>query len=622
MPDALCKAERAPFLCLPMPRKPLPTGSLIRYFLIIQSYAGFRFNLLVGMATVAALLDGIGITMLLPLLENSGIGSGGSNAGELFDRVLRTIGIEANFNNLLLVMAAIFILKGLFKLLEGMANARIVADLFTQWRKELLQRYSQLSYVQFMERNSGHFINIINAQINTSGMFIAMFASFLSRLLTMLVYLGFVLLLSPRFTLYAALVGILVAVLLRSLMAKTKEVSRQYAAENGVLNAFLIQVFQAYKYLKGTGRFGALQEQADGSIDRLRNQRLKAGNYNAVMRAIQEPVAILSMLAVLYFYVGVQGYALAPILVTLMLFYRTLNTLMLVQSEWQQLLNISGGLDAVVAEFDFVNRIPPAEAKPRFEAASNQDIHFEGVGFAYGENKVLDKAQVRIPANATTALVGPSGSGKTTFTDLLIGLLEPTEGAIVYGGNRLDAMDLEQWHRRIGYVTQDNMVFDDTIANNITLWSGDYAHDATVREAVEEAAAMANALEFIQAMPEGFATNIGERGVKLSGGQRQRLAIARELYKKPEILVLDEATSALDSDSEQLVQQSLQKLHGNLTVVMIAHRLATTKDADLVVVLDQGRIIEQGAYRDLAAGDGVFRGMLQKQGIQQETAKS
>jgi subfamily B ATP-binding cassette protein MsbA len=188
--------------------------------------------------------------------------------------------------------------------------------------------------------------------------------------------------------------------------------------------------------------------------------------------------------------------------------------------------------------------------------------------------------------------------------------LRPQQGTVLVDGVPLTELDITSWRRLIGFVPQDWVVFDDTIANNISLW------DSADGPRVEQAAKRAHAEEFIRAMPEGYATRIGERGTRLSGGQRQRLAIARELYKQPELLILDEATSALDSESEQLVRQSIDELKGSATIVVIAHRLSTIRHSDMIYVLSKGEIVESGTFDELyALTDSRFRKMCDLQAL-------
>jgi subfamily B ATP-binding cassette protein MsbA len=211
--------------------------------------------------------------------------------------------------------------------------------------------------------------------------------------------------------------------------------------------------------------------------------------------------------------------------------------------------------------------------------------------------------------------VGASGVGKTTLVDLLTGVLKPTRGAIYVDDRDLHALDLSRYRQSIGYVEQETVVFDDTIANNISMqWAASI--DAETLARIQQAARGSYCDEFIERLPQGYHTQVGERGLKLSGGQRQRLAIARELFKQPDILILDEATSSLDSESEAYIQESIKRLRGTLTMMIISHRLSTIKHVDYVYVIDQGRIIEQGTFSELSGLTGsAFRRMCELQRV-------
>jgi len=220
----------------------------------------------------------------------------------------------------------------------------------------------------------------------------------------------------------------------------------------------------------------------------------------------------------------------------------------------------------------------------------------------------LRDVSIEVKRGEVLAIVGPSGSGKTTMMNLLLRFYDPVEGAIRIDGTDLHEVTLASLREQIGLVTQDVVLFNDTVAANIA-----YGRPDTAREAVVEAARTANADEFIRALPEGYETVIGERGVKLSGGQRQRLAIARALFRNPPILVLDEATSALDTESERLVQQAIDRVMRHRTVLVIAHRLSTVQHADTIVVLRDGRIVEQGTHPELVEADGLYRKLYEMQ---------
>jgi subfamily B ATP-binding cassette protein MsbA len=234
--------------------------------------------------------------------------------------------------------------------------------------------------------------------------------------------------------------------------------------------------------------------------------------------------------------------------------------------------------------------------------AAGAEIQFDNVSFAYKETMVLRDIQLTVKPGRMIALVGQSGSGKTTLTNLLLRFYDPSAGAVRIGGVDLRQAAIRDLRSQVAIVTQETILFNDTIRNNIA-----YGRPGATAAEVEEAARHAHAHEFIMDKPGGYGAEIGEKGVALSGGQRQRIAIARAILKNAPILVLDEATSSLDSQSERAVQAALDDLMKGRTTLCIAHRLSTVRDADLIIVLDQGRIVETGRHADLLARDGVYR---------------
>ena len=238
------------------------------------------------------------------------------------------------------------------------------------------------------------------------------------------------------------------------------------------------------------------------------------------------------------------------------------------------------------------------------------EIRYNDVSFAYAETPVLKDINLSIPAGATVALVGQSGSGKTTLADLLPRFYDADKGSITIDGVDIRHMRVHDLRSLMGNVNQEAILFNDTIYNNIT-----FGVPSATMEQVEEAARIANAHDFIIATEEGYNTRIGDRGCRLSGGQRQRLSIARAVLKNPPVLILDEATSALDSQSEHLVQQALERLMKNRTTIVIAHRLSTIRDADIICVMHEGRIVEQGTHDQLIALEGFYHRLVEMQSL-------
>jgi ABC-type multidrug transport system fused ATPase/permease subunit len=379
----------------------------------------------------------------------------------------------------------------------------------------------------------------------------------------------------------------------------------------------LVQTLQALKYIVSTNQTAHLRSRVTGSIERLTGYMFRQNVASAFTNSLKEPVSVLLITGIIALQVLVFQEPVAPIFVALLLFHRGMQAMVAIQGGWQNTMNAIGSVEMVDEEFETV--LAHQEGREgRAVGALSEGIQFEGVHFAYNEEDgdVLHDVNISVPANQTVALVGESGAGKSTLVDMMSLLLPPRTGEIRIDGVPRDEVDLTSWRDQIGYVSQETVVFDDTVANNISLWQGDIEQDPALRERVFHAAERAHAHHFIQDLPDGYQTVVGDRGVRLSGGQRQRLFVARELFKQPNLLLLDEATSDLDTASEQHIQSSIDALQGEVTVVIIAHRLSTVKNADRVYVLDEGRVIEEGSYHELRAReDGEFREMVEMQSL-------
>lgn len=593
--------------------------NLFRYLRVYRRYVGKRLYIVFVLTVLAALAEGFGIALLLPLLEATEAGGQEAIDGGLQQMLydfLHAIGIGDSVVGILVFIGGVFVAKGGLKFVEGAYNGYLQSRLLRELKIGLFEAYGRMDYSYYIKRNTGHFINVINGQVDGFYRSFRKFITLLSQIITTMAYLAVAFLIAWRFALMALVVGGLLLFLFKYLRSYARNLSRKASREKSNLNKLLVQALQAFKYIASTGQLKHLRDGVVGSVLRYTGYRLRQKIAGSFTSAIKEPVSVLFMIGVIIIQVVLFNDPLAPIFVALILFHRGMQATISIQSHWQGMMDTVGSLEMVTGEFDALERHREEPGEQKIGAFSSE-IAFDDVSFAYdlADGYVLKDISLTIPANTTVALVGESGAGKSTLVDLLTLMLRPQQGRVVIDGVPGDAIAPQSWRKQLGYVSQETVVFDDTIANNISLWRDD-PHDRAQRNRIEEAARQAYAHHFIEQLPDGYDTVVGDRGVRLSGGQRQRLFIARELYKNPNLLLLDEATSALDTESERYIQESIDALKGEVTVVIIAHRLSTIKNVDRVYVLDEGRVIEEGSYEALTTnGQTRFREMVEMQSL-------
>ncbi|PSQ75215.1 MAG: ABC transporter ATP-binding protein [Bacteroidetes bacterium QH_6_63_17] len=594
-------------------------GDLLHYLKIYRRYIGRRMYLVFGLTVAVALTQGFGITLLLPLLRASQ--SDGTEdmswAEATLHELLTWMGIADYLPGILAFIALVFVAKAGLQFLKGGDVGYLQSQLLKELKTRLFDAYSRMTYRYYIRQNAGHFINVINQQVNRFFSSFTGFTSFFSKIVTTLSYFAFAFAVAWRFALMAFGVGIGLLFLFKYLNAYVRRLSRERSAEMSTLNKLLVQSLQAFKYIVGTNQTAHLRSGVVNSVDRLTGYILRQRIAGSFTSAIKEPVSVLLIVGLIALQVMVFDGAIAPIFVALLLFHRGMQSMMAIQSSWQGTMNQIGAVEMVTDEFDAVYEHEELDGRTEVGTLS-QGIEFEDVCFAYKaeDGDVLHDVNISVPVNQTVALVGESGAGKSTLVDMMTLMLRPRTGTIRIDGVPHGEIDLASWRDQIGYVSQETVVFDDTVANNISLWQGDVEEDPALRERVIHAAERAHADHFIRDLPNGYQTVVGDRGVRLSGGQRQRLFVARELFKQPNLLLLDEATSDLDTASEQHIQNSIDALKGEVTVVIIAHPLSTVKNADRVYVLDEGRVIEQGTYHELRSREnGEFREMVEMQSL-------
>jgi ABC-type multidrug transport system fused ATPase/permease subunit len=590
---------------------------IIYYFTVYRKYLGYRIYIVFILTGLAALTEAFGIAMLLPLIEMVDMDTGDSQVSDItlfMQGILDFIGIGGSMIGVFIFIGAIFFLKGIIKFAEGAYKAVLQSSLQREMKGKVFRYYSRMNYHYYSKYNTGHFVNIIAGQVSRLIKSFDSYKKFLSEIVITLSFLAFAFVISWQFALMAAVVGIIILLLFKNLNAYVRNLSRKTAEEQSSLNKFLVQTLQSWKYLTATAQMEHLEKGVFKSINRLTWYFRNQGIADGFTLALKEPVSIILIITIIIIQLSVFNAPLAPIFVSLILINRAMGHIITIQSAWQQTMNSIGSLEMVEKEMSQVSQYQEEGGKTGLPLL-HRSIIMKDVSFSYNRKSgmVLKEINLEIKVNTTVAFVGESGAGKSTLVDMLTLMLKPDKGKVIIDGIPHDDIDLISWRRQIGYVSQDTIVFDDTVANNICMWKGDYNADPQIRKEIETAAGQAYATQFISGLPAGFNTMVGDRGVRLSGGQKQRLFIARELFKNPRFLILDEATSALDSESERFIKESIDNLKGSATVAIIAHRLSTIRKADFIYVLDNGRIVESGTYEELIASGRNFHKMVELQ---------
>ena len=595
-------------------------GDLLKYLKIYRRYLGRRMYLVFVLTAATALAQGFGITLLLPLLRASQSGGSAEEMGtaeQYLHAMLETMGIADSMVGILAFIALVFIGKGALQFAQKGYQGYLQAQLLRELKTKLFDAYNRMDYRYYIQQNAGHFINIINQQVNRFFLSFNNFNGFFGRGITALSYFAFAFAITWKFATMVVGIGAVLLACFKYLNTYVRRLSRRQSEEMSHLNKLLVQSLQAFKYIVSTGQSSHLRSGVVDSVNRLTGYIFRQNLASAFTQSIKEPVSVLLIVGIIALQVAVFEAPVAPIFVALLLFHRGIKAVIQLQGGWQSTMNSIGSVEMVEDEVKAVLQ-NQEEGGSQVLDDLREGIEFQHVHFAYdGEDgDVLHDINIRVPVNETVALVGESGAGKSTLVDMMTLMLRPRTGTIRIDGVPHDEIDLASWRPQIGYVSQETVVLDDTVANNIHLWQGDIEEDLALRERMVHAAERAHAHHFIRDLPNGYQTVVGDRGIRLSGGQRQRLFVARELFKEPNLLLLDEATSDLDTASEQRIQESIDALQGKVTVVIIAHRLSTVKNADRVYVLDDGRVVEKGSYHELRAReDGEFREMVEMQSL-------
>jgi subfamily B ATP-binding cassette protein MsbA len=585
---------------------------------LLRQVRPYRGEFLLAMATsfLASLLDGFTVVILIPLLRLlfGSAGALGGGVGELqrfidwaLDPLIAGATPGQAAGRLLGLLVVGIVLKNVLSYATSQLQIAVQEGLVRDLRSQLFDHLLRLELGFFQRTRQGQLISILTTEVDhVKGVVTAALARLFQNLILIVTILVVLSQISGRLTLLTLAAAPLLVLGMRAILRRLRRHSRARADERAEIVATVAERIGAVRLIRAYGEEPRESRRFLDRLTRYRMRVIRTQRYSSLTSPLSEVFG--GLLVILIVTAATQpallgGTPLAPeaVIAFLVASLKLMSPIKAI-SQYPAVMAVAmasaervyGVLDQPETDID-----RPGEVEARFE----RDIVFENVGFAYGTDApVLRDISFRVPKGKVVAIVGPSGAGKTTLVDLLPRFHEPTAGRILLDGVPLSGIRRHSLRRQLGVVSQETVLLNDTVLANISFGS-----PGTTREQIEAAARAANASEFIAHLPQGFETVLGERGTRLSGGQRQRIAIARALLRDPPILILDEATSALDTESERLVQQAIERLMQDRTVLVIAHRLATVRHADQILVLDDGRIVEQGAHEALLREGGLYQ---------------
>jgi len=577
-------------------------GILPRYLLTLYDATRWRLLVTIALAALCSLTEGIGILLLIPTLQVSGMSLTGQGKMQSYalaiDAALHWMHLRPSLAVLLGIFLILISIRTIVTKLQMIAASVLQQRIQAYLRAHLHRAIVSADWLFLCRKKSSDIVHVLTREVERIGT-----ATFLTQLLAgevlvTVIYLAVGMALSLGVTLVVLGAGLVLALFLKE---KTKAITA-IGVEVSKVNERLwgaiighIQNLKATKAFNGEQRdrevFAALNYAVAGAANEAaRRQALSSGWF--------EFGSFLILSSAVYASINVFSVGPASILLLLLVFARLMPRVVAIHANYQGIMNqlpAFGAITRLQEECEAAVERLNIEGR---EIKLSRAIELREVSFSYRSESgpVIKGISLNLKAGQTVAFVGPSGSGKSTLADIVIGLLKPDSGIVSIDGIDLAEANLASWRSQIGYVSQDMVLTHDTLRSNLSWACRDLSEDEMWR-----ALRLAAAEDLVRRLPNGLDTVVGDRGTFLSQGERQRLAIARALLRKPALLVMDEATNSLDSENEERVLEAIDNLHGNLTILLIAHRFSTLKRADVVYAIDQGRIVESGTVQTLAA---------------------
>ncbi|PAD81679.1 multidrug ABC transporter [Niallia circulans] len=591
--------------------------NLIVFFKKLQAVTGTKMYLNIFLSILISALEGISIYLLIPML--SVIGLLNMQINDLFPITLIVAAMEKlpfqlNLASVLLIYLILIVGQALLQRSQTILNTDIQQNFIKQLRLETYESLIKVKWEYMLRKRKSDFNYILTTEISRIGVGTHSIIQLISIVFFTIVQIMLAFLLSPSLTSIVLISGGLLSVFMRKFVRNSKTIGKETTELMNDYFGGITEQFSGMKDMKSNMLEPSFFDWFQSKSHLIHHNVMNLVHLNTKSVFIYRLMA--GFLIVLFVSISFSFLKLPPekLMVIILIFSRLWPRFSSLQSNVEQIVSMFPALDHVLrvqAESNKSQEWSTFRTREWEPFILEQAIECDHVYFRYQasqEDWTLTNVNIHFPLKKTTAIVGPSGAGKTTLVDLVMGLLQPEKGRLLVNGKSLTEEELLLYRNSISYVAQEPFLFHSSIRANLLM----VAPKATELE-LWQALSFAAAEHFVKQMPEGLDTVIGDRGIRLSGGERQRLVLARAILRKPAILILDEATSALDSENEQKIQQAIDRLKGKMTIIVIAHRLSTIRNADKVLVLESGKVIQEGEYKQLAQTKGALRKMLVSQ---------
>lgn len=582
--------------------------------------AGIRLYINMFMTLLISLLDGIGIYLIVPLLGIIGVFQMNMDGIPLVSSLLDLTKSWSFELNLPIVLALYVVIVGGQALLQRsqiLLNSRILQSFIRTLRIETYEGLLHAKWEFFLRKRKSEFNHIMSNELGRVNYGTSLFLQMISSVIFTVIQIGLAMWLSPVLTLVVLVSGGLLALYSRKFIKKSKRIGEDTTELSKYYFAGISDHFSGIKDIKSNRLEKSHIHWFTILSKKMEHNFIQLGKVNSLSQLIYRLSSVVLVAGFVYLALEVIHTPAEQLIIVVLIFSRLWPRFIGIQSNTEQLVSNFPAFQAIrnlQMEYETDRELGDINAMSEPVRLNMKDgIECRDVNYRYDSNEpifALSNIDIHIPANRMTAIVGKSGAGKSTLIDMLMGLIHPENGQVMIDGVSLrDDQQLLSLRSSIGYVAQDPFLFNESIRDNLKLVEPN-ANEEELWKALKFSASE----EFVRKLPQGLDTVIGDRGIRLSGGERQRIVLARAILKRPTILVLDEATSALDSENERLIQEALELLKGSMTIIVIAHRLSTIRNADQVIVMEEGEVIQQGGYQQLSLeSKGTFRQLLNYQ---------